>query len=408
MTASDFTSALSDKAYAAGWRLVRALPERTVRRAFDAGADAAARRANRAARAGQPNQLRLNLARVLGVRPEQVPDQLIHKSMRSYARYWREAFRLPSMDHAALGSRLSVQQVENLEAALARGKGVILVLPHSGNWDMAGVWLVQNNGRFATVAERLKPESLFERFVAYRESLGFEVFPLTGGEQPPFPQLAQRLRAGGVICLMGERDLTGKGVPVTFFGERTWMPAGAAKLAVETGAALIPVHCWFTEDAAGNEGWGFKTEPALDVSGGVAAATQALADRFAANIAAHPADWHMLQPLWESDLSEARLDRIAAAQRELGYTRDETPTTSAPTGADVGARSAGAAETGARGADAGDAVARGADAGATGAADVGAAGADPADVAATVNGAAVAPNADGRVDATEHKGEGAL
>lgn len=317
---TDLKSALTDKAYAAGWRLVRALPEGTARRWFDRGGNWAGNRANRAAhRTGDPNQLRRNLARVLGVDPAAVPDELIRASMRSYARYWREAFRLPSMDHAAVGS-LSVEQVENLHAALARGRGVVLALPHSGNWDMAGVWLVQNNGTFATVAERLEPESLFERFVAYRESLGFEVFPLTGGEQPPFAQLADRLRRNGVVCLMGERDLTGKGVPVTMFGERTWLPAGAAKLAIETGAALIPVHCWFTTDESGRESWGMKTETALDTSGGVAAATQALADRFAANIAEHPADWHMLQPLWEADLSEARLARIAAAQ--AGRTAD--------------------------------------------------------------------------------------
>ncbi|WP_067673734.1 phosphatidylinositol mannoside acyltransferase [Nocardia miyunensis] len=317
---TDLKSALTDKAYAAGWRLVRALPEGTARRWFDRGGNWAGKRANRAAhRTGTPDQLRRNLARVLDVAPAAVPDELICASQRSYARYWREAFRLPSMDHAAVGS-LHVEQVENLHAALARGRGVVLALPHSGNWDMAGVWLVQNNGTLATVAERLEPESLFERFVAYRESLGFEVFPLTGGEQPPFAQLADRLRHNGVVCLMGERDLTGKGVPVSFFGERTWLPAGAAKLAIETGAALIPVHCWFTTDESGRESWGMKTEAALDVSGGVAATTQALADRFAANIAEHPADWHMLQPLWEADLSEARLARIAAAQ--AGRTAD--------------------------------------------------------------------------------------
>ncbi|AXK88932.1 phosphatidylinositol mannoside acyltransferase [Nocardia farcinica] len=307
--------------YVAGWRLVRALPERTARRAFDWGGA-------RAARNGGPIQLRRNLARVLGVPPDQVPDELILAAMRSYARYWREAFRLPTMDHAALGRspRLPVQGIPYLDAALERGRGVVFVLPHSGNWDMAGVWLVQNYGTFATVAERLKPESLFERFVAYRESLGFEVFPLTGGEQPPFAQLAQRLRENKIVCLMGERDLTGRGVPVEFFGERTWMPAGAAKLAIETGAALMPVHAWFTVDDDGVEGWGLKTEAPLDVSGGVAAATQALADRFAANIAEHPADWHMLQPLWESDLSPQRLARIAEAQARLAgpVGRDES------------------------------------------------------------------------------------
>ncbi|WP_280312340.1 phosphatidylinositol mannoside acyltransferase [Nocardia abscessus] len=302
--------------YTAGWRLVRALPESTARRLFEWCGDLAARRANREFHAGgAPNQLRRNLARVLGVLPADVPDELVSASMRSYARYWREAFRLPTMDHSTID--YFVDGLRYLDAALAEGRGVVLVLPHSGNWDMAGVWLVQHYGAFSTVAERLKPESLFERFVAYRESLGFEVFPLTGGEQPPFVQLAARLRQNKIVCLLGERDLTGKGVPVQFFGERTWMPAGAAKLAVETGAALIPVHAWFEVDANGRENWGLKTEAPLDVSGGVAAATQALADRFAANIAEHPADWHMLQPLWESDLSPQRRASIATAQASL-------------------------------------------------------------------------------------------
>lgn len=318
-------AALSDAAYAAGWRMVRGLPERTARRWFDVGGDWAARRANRAVRrGGEPNQLRRNLARVLGVPAHEVPDELIRASMRSYARYWREAFRLPTLDHAALADSPLMPSPagrEHLDEALARGRGVVFVLPHSGNWDMAGVWLVQHYGTFATVAERLQPESLFERFVAYRESLGFEVFPLTGGEQPPYRQLAQRLRDNKVVCLMGERDLTGKGVPVEFFGERTWMPAGAAKLAIDTGAALMPVHAWFTVDAAGREGWGLKTEAPLDVSRGVADATQQLADRFAANIAEHPADWHMLQPLWENDLSPQRRARIAQVQAALAGER---------------------------------------------------------------------------------------
>ena len=313
MIGARWRARLSDRGYAAGWRLVRALPESTARTLFDRGADFATRK-------GGPAQLRRNLARVVGVAPEAVPDELVRASMRSYARYGREAFRLPTMDHAGLvkSGRIVVEGLEHLEAALSRGRGVVFVLPHSGNWDMAGTWLVQNYGTFTTVAERLQPESLFEQFVAYRESLGFEVFPLTGGQQPPFTALAERLRANKVVCLMGERDLTGRGVPVLFFGERTWMPAGAAKLAVDTGAALMPVHVWFTEDEHGREGWVVRTREPLDVSGGVAAATQALADCFAEGIAAHPADWHMLQPLWETDLSESRLDRIAAEQARRG------------------------------------------------------------------------------------------
>ncbi len=291
----------TDWGYAAGWMMVRAMPEPFARTAFDAAA-------RYAARGGGPEQLRKNLARVLGVAPAEVPAALIRAALRSYARYWREAFRLPAMDHAKLARKFDdkVTGKEHLVDALAAGRGFILALPHSGNWDMAGVWLVHTHGRFTTVVERLKPESLYRRFVAYRESLGFEVLPLSGGQHPPFDLLAQRLTENRPVCLMAERDLTRSGVPVDFFGEPTRMPAGSAKLAIATGAALLPVHCWFTDD-----GWGFKVHSPLDCSSGdVAVITQALADRFAADIAAHPADWHMLQPQWLADLSDAHRARL--------------------------------------------------------------------------------------------------
>ena len=111
-----------------------------------------------------------------------------------------------------------------------------------------GVAGADTYGTFTTVAERLKPESLYRRFIDYRESLGFEVLPLSGGERPPFEVLGERLRDNRVVCLMAERDLTRTGVQVDFFGEPTRMPAGPAKLAIETGAALLPAHCWYEGD----------------------------------------------------------------------------------------------------------------------------------------------------------------
>jgi phosphatidylinositol dimannoside acyltransferase len=291
----------ADWAYASGWMAVRAMPEFAARNAFDAGA-------RYAARGGGPDQLRKNLARVLRVPPEDVPDSLMRASLASYARYWREAFRLPGMDLVALGRQLhdSVQGRDHIEAALAAGRGAVIALPHSGNWDMAGVWLAQTHGTFTTVAERLKPESLYRRFIDYRERLGFEVLPLSGGERPPFDVLCDRLRANRVVCLMAERDLTRTGVQVDFFGEPTRMPAGPAKLAIATGADLLPAHCWF-EDG----GWGVAILPPLDcTSGDVGAITQAMADHFEKNIAARPEDWHMMQPQWLADLPEAKQARL--------------------------------------------------------------------------------------------------
>ncbi|MFT4043493.1 MAG: phosphatidylinositol mannoside acyltransferase [Gordonia sp. (in: high G+C Gram-positive bacteria)] len=300
---SRLTETVTTLGYRAGWAGVRHLPDRWARAAFErAGAYVGHRN-------GGPDQLRRNLARVLGTPPAQVPDDLVAAAMASYARYWYEAFRLPAMNfaEAAASVLFDDEDYARYDRAYHSGRGVIFALPHAGNWDMAGVWLIQHTGKsFSTVAERLKPESLFEQFVSYRETLGFEIFALTGGEQPPFGRLADRLRAGGVVCLLAERDLTSHGVPVTFFGEPTRMPAGPARLAIETGAVLLPVQHVFLPGGTSR----IITSEPVDVSVGVAGATQALADAFAVNIAAHPADWHMLQPLWESDWSARQRDRI--------------------------------------------------------------------------------------------------
>src|SRR5262249_8725294 len=142
---------------------------------------------------------------------------------------------------------------------LATGRGVVAVLPHSGNWDLAGLWFVGRHGPFSTVVERLRPESLYQRFVDYRRSLGFDILPLTGAGSPP-PHLIRRLRAGGVVCLLADRDLTGRGVPVEFFGATARMPPGPARLAAVTGATLLVIGCWFTPD-----GWGIRFHPPVPV-----------------------------------------------------------------------------------------------------------------------------------------------
>jgi phosphatidylinositol dimannoside acyltransferase len=183
---------------------------------------------------------------------------------------------------------------------MERGKGLVIALPHMGNWDHAGAWLVLRGIPFTTVAERLEPAEVFDRFVAFRESLGMEVLPLTGGSQPPFQILRERLRAGGAMCLLSDRDLSKQGVGVQFFGARATMPAGPARLALETGATLLPAVLWFEDD-----GWGCQVYPPVEHTD-VATMTQALADTYAEAIAQHPQDWHMLQRLWSDDLDPTR------------------------------------------------------------------------------------------------------
>lgn len=252
-------------------------------------------------------QLARNLRRVLGA--DATPAALhaaTRAAMRSYGRYWWETFRLHRLDpHAVARQALaSTAGVEHVYAARDAGRGIVLALPHSGNWDIAGLSMVEILGGITTVAEQLRPESLYRRFVAYRERLGFEVLPLgedAGASAGTAAVLRQRLEQGRMVCLLADRDLAGNGVPVTFFGERTTMPAGPALLAARTGADLCPVHLAYTDD-----GWIQFVGAPLTLEGTrladrVRSGTQQLADAFAARIALFPADWHMLQPLWPAD-----------------------------------------------------------------------------------------------------------
>jgi len=210
------------------------------------------------------------------------------------------------MDHEQALARVVTDGADHLDAAIARGRGTVIALPHSGNWDIAALWLVRRGYRFTTVVERVRPESLYNRFVGYRESIGMEVLPLTGAGTSVLRTLTERLRARGVVCLVADRDLSSRGITVDFFGEPTRMPSGPSRLALATGAALVPVHLRYDGD-----GWGQWIGAPVELGDGPATArvqrgTQQLADLFATMIARHPADWHMLQRLWLADLDPAR------------------------------------------------------------------------------------------------------
>ncbi|GGT42169.1 lipid A biosynthesis lauroyl acyltransferase [Streptomyces kurssanovii] len=293
---------LTDALYGLGWSAVKKMPEPMAARLGRTIADTAWKRRGKGVL-----RLESNLARVV---PDATPDRLMELSkagMRSYMRYWMESFRLPTWSRERVARDVAIQDVHHLTDGLASGRGVILALPHLANWDLAGVWVTRALGvPFTTVAERLRPESLYDRFVAYRESLGMEVLPHSGGAA--FGTLARRLRAGGLVCLVADRDLSASGVEVKYFGETARMPAGPALLAQQTGALLLPVTLWYGEEPVMHG----RVHAPVDVpETGTRAEktsfmTQALADAYATGIAEHPEDWHMLQRLWLVDLEERR------------------------------------------------------------------------------------------------------
>jgi len=293
---------LTDVLYGLGWSTVKKLPEPVAVRLGRTIADLAWKRRGKGVR-----RLESNYARVV---PDASPERLAELSragMRSYLRYWMESFRLPAWSPERIRTGFDPKDVHHLTDGIASDRGVILALPHLANWDLAGAWVTTKlETPFTTVAERLKPETLYDRFVAYREGLGMEVLPHSGGTA--FGTLARRLRDGGLVCLVAERDLSASGVEVKFFGEATRMPAGPALLAQQTGALLLPVTLWY-DDSPVMQG---RVHPPVEVpeSGDRAektsVMTQALADAFATGIADHPEDWHMLQRLWLADLDPTK------------------------------------------------------------------------------------------------------
>jgi phosphatidylinositol dimannoside acyltransferase len=294
-------------AFRLGWTVICRLPESWARALFMFGAEIAWRRQGHGVQV-----LEGNLRRVLG--PDADGKELRRTSreaMRSYARYYMEVFRLQVIPRQRLvdGMRIEGPNEKIGLDHMKNGRGVIFALPHMGDFEQAAVWVIaEGAGSLTTVAERLRPDSIYQEFLRFRQDIGMEVLPLTGGPHP-FGIMAQRLRAGKLVCLVADRDLTESGVEVEFFGEKARLPGGPAALAVQTGAALMPVGCWFV----GEQEWGAHIYDEIPVpSEGdrkekVQFMTQQLADVFAQTISEHPSDWHMLQRVFVSDLDPDRL-----------------------------------------------------------------------------------------------------
>jgi KDO2-lipid IV(A) lauroyltransferase len=294
------TDAATEWAFATGWTVVKRLPERLAFQVFDRAADALWWR-----RGGGIVQFERNQARI---HPDYSAEQLRELSrsgMRSYLRYWCEAFRLPTMGPDEVNRKFDLQRKELMDAAVAAGTGAVMVVNHGGNWDLAGAWGCLRYGALTTVAERLKPEGLFDQFVAYRESVGMNVVPL--GDADVMRRLARALKQGQIVPLLGDRDISRNGVVVNFFGEPASLPAGPAVLGIMTGAPVMPVTLWYDGPLA----TGYIHDPITVPTEGtrteqIQVMTQQIADAHERSLREHSVDWHMMQPVWLADLDPNR------------------------------------------------------------------------------------------------------
>lgn len=311
--------------YAFAWRVVGKVPDRLMRAIFQVIADVTWLR-----RGGGVRQLEANLRRVRPDASKAELRRLCRDGMRSYMRYFGESFALVGATHEQIDARVRMVDTGGVADHIAQGRMVVMGLGHLGNWDLAGAWASRHLGRTVTVAERLKPEALFQEFLAFRQRIGLEIIPLSGNGGGVFRELVRAVKqpTGGLMPLLADRDLTARGIEVDLFGERARVAAGPAALAVATGAPLCATvityeRLYGARRRAAGASWGIclefgrmlTTPQDVPRSERVAALTQAWVDDLAAGIARAPQDWHMLQKVFIADLDPERYARtVDAAQ----------------------------------------------------------------------------------------------
>ena len=288
---------LSAYLYFAGWRVVRWLPESTAYKLAYSVSDFLVKRNGKSVQ-----RLRSNLSRTQPGMTTLDLDLLVIEAMRSYMRYWCDTFRLPDWSKKRILETVTVTNEHLLIDAIAAKTGVIVAVPHAGNWDHAGAYFCAKGIRLVTVAERLKPEKLFLKFLAYRQAMGMEVLPLDGRV---LNTLEERLNEGALVALVSDRDLSRSGIEVEFFGGKARMPAGPALLALRTKAPLITAFVSYTEGGVHIEFRNIIVPSSGDESSKVKEIVQMTAQYFEDGISESPEDWHMLQRIWiDGDFKE--------------------------------------------------------------------------------------------------------
>ncbi|CAB4334217.1 MAG: phosphatidylinositol mannoside acyltransferase [Actinobacteria bacterium] len=291
------TNRIVDAGFWVGWNALWLLPGALSYRIFDSIAVVCLRMRVKGVR-----QLELNLSRVMDQEPDSlVVRQTARTAMRSYMRYYCETFLLPRWSEKQLLDKVRAENVHNIEHAMSTG-GVILTLPHSGNWDHAGAWAAKHFGSMCTVAERLRPEGVFQKFLKMRTGRGMTIMPLTGAGGT-YEFLRDNVNQGRLVALLGDRDIAKNGMSNLFFGYRASLPIGAAVLAIDTGRPLFTCAPWYDGETLVID---FDQEVEFDrtpVQGRdrlrkAQEVTAQVVSRFEQHIQRHPENWHQLQPVW--------------------------------------------------------------------------------------------------------------
>ena len=277
--------------YLFAWKVIGVLPERSAYKLANAISDQIYKKNGKGVK-----RLRSNYQRVMPNISDLQLDKLTKDGMRSYLRYWFDTFRLNKWSKYRIIETTFVVRENLLRDPIETKKGCIIALPHAGNWDHAAAYFCSTGIPLTAVVEKLKPEAIFKKFLAYRQSIGIEAI---SHKEKTIPILMDRLNQGKLIALVADRDMSRNGIEVNFLGGIAKMPAGPAILAIKTGSPLVTAYIRYLDKGIEIT---FDETIKLPVTGTeeeqVKTVTQSMADNFAKRIKDSPVDWHMLQRVW--------------------------------------------------------------------------------------------------------------
>ena len=228
-------------------------------------------------------------------------DIAVEGMFQSYGRYWAETFWFRPRRKPAISLRVEHVNFAPIYAAQDAGRGIVFAVPHLGNWEVAGIVANEIGSPIVAVAEDLPNEHITKWFVDLRRRFDIEIILTTDPKLRS--KLIRRLKDGGAIALLADRDVTGGGIDVDFYGAPASVPAGPVVFAELTGASLIPVAAFFSERA------GHRIVVLDEVvlpsgmtrSERVAAGEQLLVESLEKLISMAPQQWHLFQPHWLDD-----------------------------------------------------------------------------------------------------------
>jgi KDO2-lipid IV(A) lauroyltransferase len=277
--------------YSFAWKVIGVLPEKSAYKLANLVSDQIFKKNGKGVK-----RLRSNYKRVLPNISEIALDELTKDGMRSYLRYWFDTFRLNKWSKSRIIETTFVVRENLLRDPIETKKGCIIALPHAGNWDHAAAYFCSTGIPLTAVVEKLKPEAIFKKFLAYRQSIGIEAI---SHKEKTIPILMERLNQGKLIALVADRDMSRNGIEVNFLGGIAKMPAGPAILAIKTGSPLVTAYIRYLDSGIELT---FDETIKLPLAGTeeeqITKVTQSMADNFAKRIKDSPVDWHMLQRIW--------------------------------------------------------------------------------------------------------------